>query len=62
MIDPVGRIIAQLPLGAEGILDAALPAALRPTIYAKAGDIPAIILLVIALGTVVRRRVAEKRP
>ena len=62
VIDPVGRIIAQLPLGAEGILDAALPAALRPTIYAKAGDIPAIILLVIALGTVVRRRVAEKRP
>ncbi|MGJ4951064.1 apolipoprotein N-acyltransferase [Bradyrhizobium sp. HKCCYLS20291] len=62
VIDPVGRIIAQLPLGAEGILDSALPVALPPTVYAKAGDIPAIILLVIALSTVVRRRVAKKLP
>ncbi|MGC2781204.1 MAG: apolipoprotein N-acyltransferase [Bradyrhizobium sp.] len=62
VIDPVGRIIAQLPLGAEGVLDAALPVALQPTIYARAGDIPAVILLVIALSTVVRRRVAQKLP
>jgi apolipoprotein N-acyltransferase len=62
VIDPVGRIIAQLTLGAEGVLDSALPVALQPTVYAKAGDIPAVILLVIALTAVLRRRVAQKLP
>jgi len=62
VIDPVGRIIAQLTLGAEGILDSALPVALQPTIYAKAGDIPAVVLLVTALVVVLRRRVAQKLP
>ncbi|WP_316177824.1 MULTISPECIES: apolipoprotein N-acyltransferase [unclassified Bradyrhizobium] len=62
VIDPVGRIVKQLPLGAEGVLDSALPVALQPTVYAKLGDIPVAILLVIALSTVVRRRVAQKLP
>ncbi len=62
VIDPAGRIVAQLPLGAEGVLDSALPVALQPTVYARMGDIPAAILLVIALSTVVRRRVAKKLP
>ncbi|CAL74017.1 Apolipoprotein N-acyltransferase (ALP N-acyltransferase) [Bradyrhizobium sp. ORS 278] len=62
VIDPVGRIISQLSLGTEGVLDAMLPVALQPTIYARFGDIPAAILLVLALSTVVRRRVAQKLP
>ncbi|CCE03657.1 Apolipoprotein N-acyltransferase (ALP N-acyltransferase) (fragment) [Bradyrhizobium sp. STM 3809] len=62
MIDPVGRIVAQLSLGTEGVLDAMLPIALQPTIYARFGDIPAAILLVLALSTAVRRRVAQKLP
>ena len=32
VIDPMGRIAAQLGLGIEGVLDASLPAAIAPTI------------------------------
>ena len=41
VIDPLGRIVARLGLGAEGVLDSPLPAAIPPTIYARLGDIPA---------------------
>ena len=48
MIDPHGRIIAELPLGEAGYADAPLPAALPPTFYAKTGDFP-VFLLTLAL-------------
>ena len=35
VIDPVGRIIARLDLGVEGVFDSVLPAAIRPTVYAR---------------------------
>jgi apolipoprotein N-acyltransferase len=38
VIDPLGRVIAALPLGHEGLLDSALPRAAEMTIYARAGD------------------------
>ena len=38
VVDPVGRVIRSLPLGIEGVLDAPLPAAIAPTLYARAGD------------------------
>ncbi len=38
VIDPLGRIIAALPLGQAGLLDAALPRAGQITIYARIGD------------------------
>jgi apolipoprotein N-acyltransferase len=38
VIDPVGRIIAALPLGHDGLLDSALPRPARITIYARIGD------------------------
>jgi len=38
VIDPLGRIIAALPLGQDGLLDAALPRAGQITIYARIGD------------------------
>ena len=59
MIDPSGRIVAQLGLGLEGVLDARLPAALPPTVYARIGDIPAAIIVAAALLLVIRRRVAK---
>ncbi len=59
VIDPAGRILASLPLGTEGVLDAALPRALPPTPYARWGDGPAGLLIVAALGLVLR---ARRRP
>jgi apolipoprotein N-acyltransferase len=61
VIDPSGRIVAQLGLGLEGVLDANLPAALPPTVYARLGDIPAAVIMAAALLLVFRRR-AAKRP
>ena len=56
VIDPVGRIVARLGLGAEGVLDAMLPSAIAPTIYARVGDGPAAVLVAIAMVVVIRRR------
>ncbi len=54
--DPLGRIVAQLDLGVEGVLDSRLPSAIPPTPYARAGDIPAAIIVAIALIVAIRRR------
>ncbi len=61
VIDPLGRIVARLGLGAEGVLDSSLPSAIAPTIYARTGDIPAAIMLAAAFIFVVRRRVANPK-
>lgn len=47
MIDAKGRITAALPLGAEGGLDARLPPALPPTLYARWGEWTALVLLLL---------------
>jgi apolipoprotein N-acyltransferase len=56
VIDPVGRIIARLDLGVEGVLDAGLPAAIAPTVYARIGDIPALMFVALAIIVAIRRR------
>ena len=56
VIDPLGRVVARLGLGTEGVLDAALPAAAAPTVYGRAGDIPAALLVAAALAVATRRR------
>jgi apolipoprotein N-acyltransferase len=43
VIDPVGRVVASLPLGHDGLLDSALPKPVRITIYARIGDLPFFI-------------------
>ena len=60
VIDPLGRIVTQLGLGLEGVLDAALPSAIPPTIYTRVGDIPAAIIVAAAFIVVIRRRVAKR--
>jgi apolipoprotein N-acyltransferase len=59
VIDPLGRVVARLGLGLEGVLDSSLPAAIPPTPYARAGDIPAVIILAAAWLFVIRRRTAK---
>jgi apolipoprotein N-acyltransferase len=56
VVDPLGRIIASLPLGTEGLLDAPLPRAIAPTPYARFGDGLAGLLVAAAFAIVVRRR------
>ncbi|HXZ21695.1 MAG TPA: apolipoprotein N-acyltransferase [Pseudolabrys sp.] len=56
VIDPVGRLVNALPLGAEGVLDARLPTALSPTIYSGYGNYILILLLALSLTIVGRRR------
>jgi apolipoprotein N-acyltransferase len=60
VIDPLGRDVARLGLGIEGVLDSALPSAIPPTVYARAGDIPAAIIVAVALVFVVRRRGSKR--
>jgi apolipoprotein N-acyltransferase len=60
VIDPLGRIVARLGLGIEGVLDAGLPAAIAPTVYARVGNIPAAVIVFAALLLVVHRRMAKR--
>jgi apolipoprotein N-acyltransferase len=60
VIDPEGRIVARLGLGIEGVLDASLPTAIPPTIYARIGDIPAATIVTAALLLVIRRRISRR--
>jgi len=45
-----------LPLGAEGVLDAGLPRPLEPTLFVRAGDSAAALMLAGAAILVIRRR------
>lgn len=57
VIDPLGRIVALLPLGREGVLDSGLPASMAATLYARIGDWGSIVLVgAILLISVVRLR------
>jgi apolipoprotein N-acyltransferase len=60
VVDPVGRIINALPLGEEGVLDSGLPRSIREPIYARLGDIPAALIVVMALIIVVRHRLRSE--
>jgi apolipoprotein N-acyltransferase len=60
VIDPMGRTVARLGLGLEGVLDSGLPAAIPATIYARAGDIPTAIVVVAAAMLAIRRRVGKR--
>jgi apolipoprotein N-acyltransferase len=56
VIDPVGRVVNALPLGAEGVIDSRLPVAIEPTINSAYGNYFLIIVLVLSLAVVGRRR------
>jgi apolipoprotein N-acyltransferase len=60
VIDPLGRVVRSLPLGQEGVLDAALPRAGPPTPYARFGDAPAGLAMLAALALVFARRLRRR--
>lgn len=47
LIDPYGRIVAERALNTAGVIDAALPVALAPTLYARFGDWILLLMLVV---------------
>lgn len=55
VIDARGRVVAELPFGTMGALDAALPGALPPTLYSRFGEVPMLLLLA-GLAVVTLRR------
>jgi apolipoprotein N-acyltransferase len=61
VIDPLGRDVARLGLGLEGVLDSALPSAIAPTVYSRIGDSPAAIMMALALILVIRRRITKRK-
>src|SRR5262249_54611941 len=56
VVDPFGRILEQLPLGAEGLIDSGLPERIEPTLYLRAGIIFVKVVCARAVFLVVRRR------
>ena len=57
VIDPYGRITAQLPLQTSGILDSALPTPVPPTVYARWGDTLTALMIFSSLGLAMALRV-----
>jgi apolipoprotein N-acyltransferase len=53
-------VINSLPLGEEGVLDSPLPRSIREPIYARLGDIPAVLMVGIALIIIVRHRLRSE--
>ena len=60
MIDPLGRTIESLPLGAEGVLDAPLPQPVSPPLYARVGDIPAGLIVLLTLAALAGLRLRQR--
>lgn len=61
MIDPLGRITAQLPLNEAGWLDAALPQAHTPTVFARSGEWPVLAFVTFLLFSLIGRHIWRAR-
>lgn len=60
VIDPLGRTVARMELGHEGVLDSALPKAISPTLFARIGDVPLAIFLALSMLYVLWRRMRTR--
>ena len=50
VVDPYGREIARIGLGIEAFVDAELPGALPPTLFARTGDRPVLVGVLLMFG------------
>jgi apolipoprotein N-acyltransferase len=57
VVDPLGRIVRELPVGEEGVLDAPLPRAIDPPLYVRYGNrVLAVLFAAAMLIVLVNRR------
>jgi apolipoprotein N-acyltransferase len=61
IVDSYGRLVAYLGLGEEGVLDGSLPSPIKPTPYARFGDLFFLCLLASGLLTVFSSRYVRSR-
>jgi apolipoprotein N-acyltransferase len=61
VVDPLGRVVKSLPLGVEAVLDGPLPQPVSPTLYARVGDSPLLVVMGAALVLVIRSRRQRQR-
>ena len=59
IVDGLGRVVAELPLGVEGVLDGGLPVARPPTLFSRFGAVGPAILWILLLAACLR---AKRRP
>lgn len=60
VIDPAGRVSGEMALGAQGFRDVALPSAAPATLYARIGDTPIFVALIVAMAVLITRK--RKKP
>ena len=60
IVDARGRLLRSIPLGRMGVIDARLPLAAPPTLFARFGNVMpfAFALLLVGIALLVRRRSA----
>ncbi|MGH6812889.1 MAG: apolipoprotein N-acyltransferase [Methylocella sp.] len=56
IVDPHGRVLAELPLGAEDVLDGALPQAIAPPVFARFPFVSGFSIWIAVLAIAVSRR------
>jgi apolipoprotein N-acyltransferase len=58
VVDPLGRIVAALPLGHEGVLDSGLPDRIADPLYSRTGDraVGAFVGIILFWSFLFRRR------
>ena len=59
IIDPKGRVLAQLALNTAGVIDRPLPRAAAPTLYARTANGPLILVLLAAALWIIRSRIVK---
>ena len=53
VVDPFGRVVSSLALGARGVIDTDLPKAAEPTVFSMTGNVPVVVACILVI-TVIR--------
>jgi apolipoprotein N-acyltransferase len=61
VIDGGGRVLSQLGMNVEGVIDERLPPSLSPTIYSRLGDVALLALMVVVGMTAFLRQIRLSR-